>query len=79
MTGRLSREQIIARFELKMRGALEGTTALQEVCGLSIEALRTELIAERNRLLKEHGYGELPDREKQQPDTTTQRLFSNHV
>ncbi len=70
MTGKLSREQIIERFERKIRGALEGETALQEVCGLSIEALRTELIAERDRLLREHGHGTLGDRADWPPDIT---------
>ena len=60
-----------------MRGALEGTITLQEVCGLSIEALRTEIIDERDRLLREHGHGELPHREQRPPDKTTQRLISD--
>ena len=52
MTEQLSKEQIIERFRQKMIGALEGTIETQEVCGLSIESLREELVFERNRLLK---------------------------
>ena len=49
----LSKEQIIERFQRKMIGALEGSVEIHEVCGLSIESLREDLVAERNRLLKQ--------------------------
>lgn len=61
MTERLRKEQIIVRFQRKMIDALEGSLEIQEVCGLSIESLREDLVAERNRLLKESGYNKLQD------------------
>ncbi|MBT8346970.1 MAG: metal ABC transporter substrate-binding protein [Desulfofustis sp.] len=41
--------------------ALEGSIEIQEVCGLSIESLRTDLLAERHRLLKQYGYTAMSD------------------
>ena len=56
MAGRPTREQIIERCQRKMIAALEGRLAMQDVCGLSIESLRSSIVAERDRLLKQHGY-----------------------
>ena len=52
MTEQLSKEQIIQRFRQKMIGALEGSVEIEEVCGLSIESLWKDIVAERSRLLK---------------------------
>jgi hypothetical protein len=54
----LSKDQIFERFRWKMIGVLEGRIEIQQVCGLSIESLRADLLAERDRLLKQCGYGE---------------------
>ncbi|NNF47575.1 MAG: hypothetical protein HKN69_12460 [Desulfofustis sp.] len=61
MTQRLTKDQIIERFRRKMIGALEGSIGIQEVCGLSIESLQTDLLAERHRLLKQYGYTAMSD------------------
>ncbi len=53
MSQRLSKEQIIERFQPKLVDALEGSAEIQEVCGLSIESFREDLVAERNRLMKQ--------------------------
>ena len=67
MAERHSKEQIIERFRRKMIGVLEGRIEIQQVCGLSIESLRADLLAERDRLLKECGYGEAPDHADRPP------------
>ena len=61
MTERLNKEQIIEHFRLKMIGALEGRLEIQEVCGLSVESMRDDLVAERNRLLKKCRYDTVKD------------------
>lgn len=58
MTEQPGKEQIIERFRRKMIETLEGSIEIQEVCGLSIESLRANLLAERNRLLKQGDYDE---------------------
>ena len=52
MTERLNQGQVIQRLRQKMIGALEGSVEMEEVCGLSIESLWQDIVAERNRLLK---------------------------
>ncbi len=67
MAERLSKDQIIERYRRKMIGVLEGRIEIQQVCGLSIESLRADLLAERDRLLKECGYGESIDHSDRSP------------
>ena len=69
MTPRSTRDRVMERYQRQIRAALEGRIALQEVCGLSVEALRMDLIAERNRLLKECDSGELTDHPGSPPPT----------
>lgn len=70
MAERLSKNQIIELFRRKMLSALEGSLEIQEVCGLSIESLRTDLLAERDRLLKQCDNGESIDHsDRPLPDT----------
>ena len=59
-----TREQIIERCQRKMIAALEGRLEMQEVCGLSVEALQTSLVAERDRLLKKYGYADSVNQER---------------
>ena len=54
--GVLSREQILEDYRVKLCRALQGGEAMQDVCGLGIEALRRTIQDERDRLLKEHGH-----------------------
>ena len=70
MTPRSTRDRVMERFQQHMRDALEGRIELQEVCGLSIEALRMDLMAERNRLLEECGSGEVTDHLESPPPKT---------
>ena len=63
MTEQPTRDQIIEGFQRQMIAALEGRLVMQEVCGLSIESLRTSLIAERDSLLKQYGYADSTNRE----------------
>ncbi len=67
MAERLSKDQIIEHYRRKMIGVLEGRIEIQQVCGLSIESLRADLLTERDRLLKECGYGDSIDQSDRPP------------
>ena len=67
MAERLSKNQIIERYRQKIIVVLEGRIEIQQVCGLSIESLRADLLAERDRLLAECGYGESIDHSDRPP------------
>jgi hypothetical protein len=70
MEERLSKDRIIERYRRKMIGVLEGSIETEQVCGLSIESLREDLLAERDRLLKECACGESIDHsERPTPDS----------
>jgi len=52
----MTREEIMIKFKKRLSAVLRGEEKSIDVCGLSVEAMRAEILAERDKLLKEHGY-----------------------
>ena len=51
----MNQEEIIRRYEQRLIAALSGEEAEIDVCGLSVEALRDEIVRERDQFLKQCG------------------------
>ena len=58
----MHQDEIIRRYEQRLIAALSGEEDEFDVCGLSVEALREEIVVERDYLLRHHCY-DIPENE----------------
>jgi hypothetical protein len=58
----MKQDQILSHYRERLHRAMQGMEPMADVCGLAIEDLRASIIAERDELLRKHGYV-IPGRE----------------